>query len=79
MRRPVDDWGPITVHRYSIAELSRLLSQCANTTVANVDKKLHRVYFEEYFAHFQQDGKISIVLERSYVDRYFLEDHAAYY
>lgn len=36
-------------------------------------------YFESYFRHFLQKGPITLVVESSYIDRYFMEDYAGYY
>ncbi|MBR7522023.1 MULTISPECIES: hypothetical protein [Pseudomonas] len=46
------------------------------TTRDRVAAKLHRVYFEEYFAAL---GARSIVVEEDYIDKDYLEDYAAYY
>jgi hypothetical protein len=64
------------VHAYDPATLRRLLKESSQAEQAAVDNNLHSVYFEEYFA--KLDAR-TIVIERPYVDRDFLEDFAAYY
>lgn len=46
------------------------------TTRERVFRKLHRVYFQEYF---EALGARSIVVETEYIDKDYLEDYAAYY
>lgn len=41
-----------------------------------ISKKLHLVYFKEYF---EELGAKTIVVEEDYIDRDYLEDYAAYY
>jgi len=36
-------------------------------------------YFKSYLEYFQSLGPITMVLERHYIDHYFMEDYAAYY
>ena len=64
------------VRRYSIGALKRLLASVSGATPDVVDKKLHTVYLEEYFAKI---GARTVVVEHDYVDRDFLEDFAGYY
>jgi hypothetical protein len=59
---------------YNIDSLKELLRQ--NSSKAVVDGKLHTIYFEEYF---REIGAATIVVEREYVDRDYLEDYASYY
>jgi hypothetical protein len=59
---------------YSIATLKRLLARKSSGSV--VKTKLHTLYFENYFKRVHAS---SIVVEREYIDRDFLEDFAGYY
>ncbi len=67
---------PLTVRPYSIGTLCEFFACCAGAARRTVDRKLHRLYFEEYFKHL---GVKTIVVEHSYTDRHFLEDYAGYY
>lgn len=63
---------------YSVDQLIRCFatgSQNLNT-VAGVRAKLHLDYFSEYFGELEAR---TILVERDYVDRDYLEDYAAYY
>lgn len=65
------------VHPYSIETLIQcFVNGSTHTSYAQVSNKLHRIYFEEYFAELQAK---TIVVEDSYIDRDYLEDYAAYY
>jgi len=59
---------------YSIATLKRLLARKSSRSV--VKTKLHTHYFENYFKRVRA---ATIVVEREYIDRDFLEDFAGYY
>lgn len=67
---------PFDVVTYDIDDLKRLLSDLSGAPRAAVESKLHLQYFDEYFSHL---GAKTIVVEKEYVDRDFLEDFAAYY
>lgn len=45
-------------------------------TSDQIREKFHRTYFEEYFGELQAK---TIVVERDYIDKDYLEDYAAYY
>ncbi|MBI5368791.1 MAG: hypothetical protein HZA54_17275 [Planctomycetes bacterium] len=66
----------IQVEPYSIATLVNLLSEYPGAHPEVIAEKYHRTYFEEYFTGI---GAQTIVVERGYVDRDYLEDYAAYY
>jgi hypothetical protein len=67
----------VTVLPYSIDTLIQCLVQgSAQAPVDRISRKLHRVYFEEYF---QSLSAKMIVVENDYIDRDYLEDYAAYY
>ncbi len=68
--------GPYRVIPYSIDGLKRLLATESGARQELVDSKLHLRYFESYFDAL---GAQTIVVEREYVDRDFLEDFSAYY
>jgi len=75
-----DSPPPIEVFPYSIERLVELLFKAApHADREKIENKPHVRYFEDYFAHFEQDGSLTIVVEHSYTDRDFLEDYAAYY
>lgn len=59
---------------YSIAALKRLLARRSSGSV--VKTKLHTRYLENYF---KRVHAATIVVEREYIDRDFLEDFAGYY
>ncbi len=62
---------------YSGDVLRRLLAQRPEPrALARIEKKLHAAFFEEYFDNLSAK---TILVERQYVDRDFLEDFAAYY
>lgn len=61
---------------YSIETLKRLFVEKSEASPEVVSKKLHTVYFEEYFSAIEAR---TIVVEDDYVDRDFLEDFASYY
>ena len=56
--------------------MRRVLAQRGRTGQYVVDAKIHSVYFENYFSTL---GAATILIEKEYVDRDFLEDFAAYY
>jgi hypothetical protein len=64
------------VHDYSSECLRQLLSKNSRASEAVVAQKTHCVYFEGYF---NDVGARTVVVEKPYVDRDFLEDFAAYY
>lgn len=68
--------GPWDVAPFVPNEFRRLLALDPNTSRACVDVKQHTRYFEDYLKVL---GAKTIVAERGYVDRDFLEDFAAYY
>lgn len=62
---------------YSVETLVRCLADGSkHTTESAIQNKRHRVYFEEYFQALKAE---TIVVERAYTDRDYLEDYAAYY
>lgn len=67
--------GPLEVVPYSIDALKRILGREVSAPV-RLDRNLHVIYFEEYF---DRIGAQTIVVERAYVDRDYLEDYASYY
>ena len=68
--------APYSVLSYSIKNLRDILHRSDGVDCAAVDGKLHLVYFEEYFAVLKAK---TIVVEKDYVDRDFLEDYVGYY
>jgi len=73
---------PIEVLPYSINQLVGLLCAAAphsEREKIKIKNKPHVEYFKEYFGHFERDRPLTIIVERSYTDRDFLEDYAAYY
>lgn len=63
---------------YSIDAFSDLLTTSGSSTDL-IGAKSHLDYFEEYFSHPKGVGAKTIIVEKNYVDRDFLEDYAAYY
>jgi hypothetical protein len=68
--------APWEVAAFSPTEFRRLLALDVHTSGKRVETKQHTKYFEDYLAAL---GARTIVAERYYVDRDFLEDFAAYY
>lgn len=64
------------VHEYSIEKLLGLFAQHSKAPPKEIEKKLHSIYFKEYF---ECIGAKTIVIERKYVDHDYLEDYAEYY
>ena len=67
---------PYTLFPYSIDELRNQLVERSRACHIDVDNKIHKQYFSDYFA--ELDAK-TIVLEYEYVDRDYLEDFSSYY
>ncbi len=67
---------PYSLEPYSIDALRRLLSDEARAPLGVVARKLHLDYFEGYFKDL---GAKTILVERNYIDRDYLEDFASYY
>lgn len=61
---------------YTPEVLGQLLSECSEAPSYVVNGKSHLWYLQKYFA---ETGARTIVVEREYVDRDYLEDYAAYY
>ncbi len=64
------------VHEYSFERLLDLFASVSGASLQAIEAKLHSVYFREYFNCI---GAKTIVVEREYVDRDYLEDYAEYY
>lgn len=64
------------VESYSILALKALFAQCTVASASSIEKKLHTIYFEEYFR--VVDAR-TIVVEKDYIDHDYLEDYSAYY
>jgi len=65
---------------YSIDNLAKICSECTGTPLPWVKEKPHiKYYFNEYFQHFVAQGTVTIVVQKKYTDRDYLEDFAAYY
>lgn len=69
---------PIDVRAFSVAELKTVLKETSRASSAVVNSKLHSKYFEDYLTS-PDIGAETIVIERPYIDRDFLDDFAAYY
>ncbi|MDR0702515.1 MAG: hypothetical protein LBF61_08960 [Azoarcus sp.] len=66
-----------TVFPYSVEGLvQRLASGSGQTAPEDVSKKIHVSYFKRYFDTLKA---ATVVVEPGYIDRDYLEDHAAYY
>lgn len=62
---------------YSIDNLIQcFVTGSEGATSDQISDKFHRIYFEEYFCELQAK---TIVVERDYIDKDYLEDYAAYY
>jgi hypothetical protein len=67
---------PIEVFPYSIKQLKACLIDASKARPAVIEEKLQRLYFENYFDHLCAK---TIIVEKEYVDRDFIEDFASYY
>jgi hypothetical protein len=74
-----DPTKPVQCFPYSFDLLCALLSEAGKTPVESTRAKLHLTYLEEYLGHFQDGGRLTIVVEWRYTDRDYLEDYASYY
>ncbi len=68
--------APYKVVPYNIDRLISLLVEGSLASRAQVENKLHRLYFEGYFSGIKAK---TIVVEYEYIDRDYLEDFASYY
>lgn len=66
----------VRVSDYSIKTLEQLLSSVSGAPPASIQDKLHLDYFKEYLGVLNAK---TIVVEKEYIDRDFLEDFAGYY
>jgi len=64
------------VSKYSLAELKRLLVKYSEAPEHVVRRKMQVSHLDK---HLKSLGARTIVAERKYVDRHFLDDYAAYY
>lgn len=71
--------NPVQCFPYSYDFLCALLSEVSKTPIESARAKLHLTFLQEYLAHFQNQGCLTIVVEWRYTDRDFLEDYASYY
>lgn len=67
---------PFEVHPYSLDVLKRLLTDAAQALPELVDSKSHVAYLNAYLKH---KGVKTVLLERDYIDRDYLEDYSGYY
>jgi len=67
---------PFEVEAYSHQALMKLLTKGARTAPDSLERRIHGVYFKEYFEYL---GARTVVVENRYVDQNFLDDYAAYY
>ncbi len=68
--------GKFSVLEYSIDNFRSLVESELNVSKSYLEKKLHFIYFEGYFK--ELDAK-TILIERDYVDKDYLEDYSTYY
>jgi hypothetical protein len=69
--------APPEVHPYSLQELIRLTAELSGrNTAAEIAAKAHPTYLDGYFRHLNVE---TIVVEKQYIDRDYLEDFSAYY
>lgn len=67
---------PVEVYKYEISKLKSIIKNSHRCVSDSVLDKCHFDYFEEYFKYI---GAKTIVVEKEYVDKDFLEDYSAYY
>ena len=68
--------APFEVHAYSPERLQEIIANVSDANVVTIDNKFQCKYFREYFHDLDAS---TIVVEKPYVDRDFLEDFSAYY
>jgi hypothetical protein len=68
--------APCEVHKYSIDRLLEIFAEKSSSSIYEVKKKLHAVYFHDYFGCIDAQ---TVVVENEYVDRDYLEDYSEYY
>src|SRR6185312_4613885 len=68
--------GQYSVIDYSIDSLCDIISIENDISFQSLKHKLHIIYLEDYFQFMEVR---TIVLERDYIDKDYLEDYAAYY
>lgn len=61
---------------YSHQSLIKLLTAGARTAPESWERRIHGVYFKEYFGFLETK---TVVAENNYVDQHFLDDYTAYY
>ncbi|HOV88030.1 MAG TPA: hypothetical protein PLM79_16865, partial [Syntrophobacteraceae bacterium] len=67
---------PYEIHEYNIETLKKILAEEAGAEPAIIEAKAHCAYFEEYF---EKIGAKTIIVEKDYVDHYFLDDFTGHY
>lgn len=68
--------APVEVFAYSIERLEHLLLSFQQADAHDIANKAHRYYFEGYFQRLKAQ---TIIVEKNYTDRDFLDDIAEYY
>lgn len=64
------------VHKYSIDNLIAIISKYSEASEPLVRSKHHSTYFKEYFDNV---SAATIIVEKDYIDKDYLEDFASYY
>jgi hypothetical protein len=67
---------PFEVVPYEIEQLTNVLIKKTKADENTVNKKLHTVYFKDYFKALNAK---TLLIEHSYIDHDFLEDYSGYY
>lgn len=67
---------PYLIFRYNIDNLKKIFQACSKITIEKLDWKLQKIYFETYFDEIKTK---TIVLEKKYIDKDYLEDFSNYY
>jgi len=65
-----------SVNKYSIDKLIEIISSVSLASVEDIKQKHHSIYFNEYFEHVNAK---TIIVEKEYIDKDYLEDFASYY
>lgn len=65
-----------SVNKYSIDKLIEIISSVSLASVEDIKQKHHSIYFKEYFEHVNAK---TIIVEKEYIDKDYLEDFASYY
>jgi hypothetical protein len=68
--------APFEIYPYSIEQLTKVFAEKSAANSNQIKNKIHLIYFREYFENIHAQ---TILVEKEYIDRDFLEDYSFYY